>query len=221
MTLDSKGETAMKIFDDEKLNPDVADALYELNNVGAGQASIALSKMMGMSLSIGRPKVMRGKLSELPLTGSDPGKIDMGILMTMEKTFGGVVLFVLDKRFLSDLFLKLTGVRYDADQMLRDEESLSATREIANIIAAAYTKAIGAYTGMRLFLSPAMVGMDQVGSLMSFAASHYNISNDMVICVDTSFCAADAGTEPEAYASRIIMLPDDRSVEEMMIALGI
>lgn len=209
----------MKVFNDGKLNADIADTLYELGNVGVGQASIALGKMLGVGVSISIPKVVPVYLDMMNIIGDDPEKVAMGILMSMEKTLGGVVLFIIEKDFIADVLYKLTGKVYEGEAMVEDEESLSAIQEVANIMAASYMKAIGTYTGIRLFLSPVMVGVDMIGALVSFPIAQLAIQCKKAISVDTCFGIMDKDGKSSQQAGRIIMLPDEESVGKLMEAL--
>lgn len=209
----------MKVFDGGNLNEDIADALYELGNVGVGQASTALGKMLGVGVSISIPKVVPVEMNMKNIIGDNPEKVAMGIMMSMEKTLGGVVMFIIEKDYISNIIYKLTGKRYTDESMVEDEESLSAIQEVANIMAASYMKAIGTYTGIRMFLSPVMVGVDMVGALISFPIAQMSMNCKKAVSVDTSFGIMDENGHTSQQAGRIIMLPDEDSVEKLMNAL--
>lgn len=207
----------MTYVNNGEINPEIADTLSELGNVGVGLASIALSKLFGAGISIGIPKVVPVASDIEDIIRDDPEKIAIGILMSLEKTLSGAVLFVIDGAFLSDLVRKLTGLTLSGEELVLNEESLSAISEVANIMAASYMKAVGAYTGIRIYLSPVMVGVDMIGALISYPVAQMGIGNGAAICVDTSFSVM--GETGGNTAGRVIMFPDETSVEQMIQAL--
>lgn len=207
----------MKYIDGGKINPDIADTLYELSNVGVGMASIVLGKMMGVSISIGIPKVVSVSENMDEIVRENPEKVAIGILMSLEKTLSGAVLFLIDDAFLSDLVAKLIKRELRGEELVEDEESLSAISEVANIMAASYMKAIGMYTGIRIYLSPVMVGVDMIGALISYPIAQLGIDHCDSICVDTSFAAM--GEEKTKTAGRVIMFPNEESVDQIIGAL--
>ena len=207
----------MKYMDHDGVNPEIADTLYELSNVGVGMASIALGKMLGSAISIGIPKVVAVSSNIEDIIQDDPEKVAIGILMSMEKTLSGAVLFVIDSAFLSQLIEQLTGRFLQGTALVEDEESLSAVGEVANIMAASYMKAIGAYTGIRIFLSPVMVGVDMIGALITYPIAQLGINSQDAICVDTGFSIM--GSPKGKTAGRVIMFPNEDSVEQIIKAL--
>lgn len=211
----------MVVFNQEgKLHEDVVDALYELGNVGMGMASIALGKILGVRVVIQPPTVMSVDSDVSAVIPDAQDEVAVGILMAMEQTFGGAVLFIVDRIFIEDAVASMTGRHLQGIEMIEDEESLSAVQELANIMAAACMKAIGSYTGVKIFLSPVMVGVDMVGALVAFPVAQLSLKCSKAICVDTRFSLMDAQGNRSADAGRIIMMPDEESVTRLMEALG-
>ncbi len=212
----------MKLFDQEGiLDADVMDALYELGNVGVGMASVALGKILGMRVSIDPPKVQPAGADISALIPDEPDKVAVGILMSMENTLSGAVLFLVEKEFITQAVAKMTGTLYDDVSLLEEEESLSAVQELANIMAAAYMKAFGSYSGLRIYLAPVMVGVDMIGALVSYPLAQLSMENGRIICIDTSFSLVGEENQPMQNASHILMLPDESSIEKLMQSLGL
>lgn len=208
----------MKYVFNGKVDPDIADTLYELSNVGVGMASIALGKMLGVSISIGIPSVVPVEVNIDAIVRDDPEKIAIGIIMSLERTLSGAVLFLIDSLFLTELIQKLIGKELFGDELVEDEDSLSAISEVANIMGASYMKAIGSYTGIRIYLSPVMVGVDMIGALISYPIAELGINNADAICVDTSF--AVMGEQQQKTVGRVIMFPNESSVSQIIEALS-
>lgn len=212
----------MKAFDPKKgIDPALADALYELGNVGVGKATSALGKMTGQRVTIGVPKILAASSDIEELSGVDPDTVIMGILMRLEKNLGGAVMILVDNVFMSNLVYKLTGKHYPDEELLEDEDSLSAIQEVANIMAASYMTAIGAYTGLRIYLTPVMVGIDMAAALLAYPIAELCLSNDEVICIDVSFHMSGDDDLTGECDGRIVMLPDVQSLQLLADGLNL
>lgn len=207
----------MKLFqNDNQLDPDVADALSELSNVGMGKATNALGKMMGKRITIQTPVITPTKTDIKKLVEKFQGKLSMGIVMRLGDNLRGVVLIIIDQKFMHDLVDTLTGVPYTDQQMLEDEDSLSVIKEVANIMAASFMTAISSYTGLRIYLTPVMVGVDIVEDLISYPVEKMYVNPQNCICIDTSFMVQGKKVEPHKCQGNIVIFPDDASLEVLV-----
>ena len=152
----------MRLFEqDGKLDADVQDVLYELGNVGVGMASVTIGKLLGVRVELAAPNVIPvTEVSEqtlLTLIGQDHA----GLWMRFVEPMNGSVLFILKRSFVYDVVEKMTGSRCEGEALLGDEVAFSSVTEFANMLSAAYMKAVGKYTGMRIFISPYLFVLDQ------------------------------------------------------------
>lgn len=210
------------VFDKEGvLDEDIQDTLYELGNVGVGMATGALGNIMGIRVKINTPEVFLIE-SDLFDKFMQSGKENqIGILMKFTDTLSGVVLLLMDDTFLTDIVKEFTGEVHLGKDIIEDEESLSAVHEFANITSAAYMKAIGSYTGIRIYLSPVSVAELDTKSLLEKAMDNLKEQYSKVICVDTGFSIIRQDGRKNTCEGRIIMLPTEESVEKMMQGLGL
>lgn len=194
----------MNIFNEEGLiDSDVQDVLYELGNVGLGSASITVGRIMGLRLHIGVPQVvpMDEKLAESLMDFE--GKL--GIMMKFQKTLEGSILFIIKEEFADKVVEKMAeeeGISCD------ESERISVIQEFANIICAAYLKAVGQYTDMRIYVKPA--GFNDISINDIKAKCH------KAICIDTSFTIAYENGETLDDVGHVVMLPDEESVEKLI-----
>lgn len=214
----------MEIFkNDGMIEEDVADALYELGNVGVGMASVTIGKITGVRVHIGTPSVVPvdKKIEDMVDIANDTEKEEIGILMNFVDTMQGVVLFVLNEDFVSFAIEKMTGEKYSGKQFLEDEDCLSAIQEFSNMMAAGYVKAIGKYTGIRIYMSPVMVDRDVPEAILSNTLNYLAKSCKAAICIDTKFSILENENDDITDAGRVIMLPDDDSVKKLVEAMGL
>ena len=191
----------MNIFNEEGLiDSDAQDILYELGNVGLGSASITIGRIMGLRLHIGVPKIapMDEKLAEEMVNFN--GKF--GVMMKFQKTLNGSMLISMKEEFVDIVIEKMAE---DKELICDASERMSLLQEFANIICAAYLKAVGQYTDMRIYFKPA--GLEEI-----------TIDNIMIkaICIDTGFTVVYENGEFLDNVGRVIMFPDEESAGKLI-----
>jgi len=211
----------MKLINDKQIDPDFKDAIKEFGNICVGRTSVALGKMLGSRVYIEPPTVRAGDTDILAEIGINKEKIMVGILMSMEESIEGAMLFIVEKQFVIDAARIMTKKDIKDLTFMEDEESLSAIKDLANIMAASYMKEIGDYIKMRIFLSPMMVGVDMVGALVSFPLAYLELSRKNVISIGASFALVDENGHKSEDTGHIIVFPDEESVTKLAKALGI
>lgn len=213
----------MKMFHNNRMiDLEAADALGEISNVGFGKVTSTLGGFLGERITLCAPRVLslRTDLDAVE-KGIEIDQVVVGILMRLTKTLNGIVLILVEPSFISDLVEKMTSVRYTGDQLLRDEDSLSAVQELANIMAASYMNAVGSYTRIRIYLTPMMVGMDMAGALISYPLAEMSMNGENVICIDSSFSSYSTGEKSKKQKGRMLILPDEASAQKIIDALGL
>lgn len=204
----------------EKINDEALDALLEIGNVGAGMATVALGNLLGMRISIEKPRVTKGTKRCIP-TDSDAAKERVGVLMRLNTTLSGAMLIVVDLSFVHAALKKMTGRDYEGCSFLSDDESLSAISELANIMVAGCMKAIGAYTRLKFYLSPVSVRVADEYSLILEPIEKFHLEENRAVCVETKFGLMQPGCGEAQTHGHIFMLPDGASVDKLLLALGI
>lgn len=194
----------MNIFNEEGLiDSDAQDILYELGNVGLGSASITIGRIMGLRLHIGVPKIapMDEKLAEEMVNFN--GKF--GVMMKFQKTLNGSMLISMKEEFVDIVIEKMAE---DKELICDASERMSLLQEFANIICAAYLKAVGQYTDMRIYVKPA--GLEEI------TIDNIMIKYNKAICIDTGFTIVYENGEFLYNVGRVIMLPDEESAGKLI-----
>ena len=194
----------MNIFNEDGLiDSDAQDILYELGNVGLGSASITIGRIMGLRLHIGVPKIapMDEKLAEEMVNFN--GKF--GVMMKFQKTLNGSMLISMKEAFVDIVIEKMAE---DKELICDASERMSLLQEFANIICAAYLKAVGQYTDMRIYVKPA--GLEEI------TIDNIMIKYNKAICIDTGFTIVYENGEFLDNVGRVIMLPDEESAGKLI-----
>ncbi len=205
--------------DVRQLDPDVEDALYELGNVGMGQATSALGNMIGGRITITTPKVNPVQTDLTKLVANYEDKVSLGILMSLDQKLHGMMLIIIDRQFMTNLVLKLTGEGCPEEKLLEDDFCRSVIQEVANIMASSYMSALGAYTGLRVYLSPVVAGVDAVDKLVEYPVQKMSLDPKNCFCVDTSFTVRYEQDPESVYQGSIVLFPDDESIDVLTSAM--
>ena len=73
------------------------DVLKEIGNIGAGNATTALSKMLNVKVDMKVPKVDLLEFKELPDVIGGAENIVAGILLQLEGSIEGMMMFILEE----------------------------------------------------------------------------------------------------------------------------
>lgn len=209
------------LHDEQNISTEAADVLGELGNVGVGKAAGMLGSMLGRRVILHAPRVLSLQKNLTEAAAVDPERVMVGILMRLTNTLQGAVLILIDVDCVLDLEEKISGVRYTCDQLTSNEDALSVIQEMANLMSASYMNAIGAYTGLRIYLTPTMVGVDMAAALLSYPLAEMSMSGENVICVDSSFYAFGAAKEAAKNEGRMLIIPDGPSAQKLIKAMNL
>lgn len=212
----------MKLFhDNQEINTEATDVLGELGNVGVGKAAGILGNFLGKRVILRAPRVLSVQDNLNAVANIDQERVMVGILMRLTKTLGGMVLILVDLGCILDIEEKTTGKRYTEKEVTEDELALSVIQELANLMAASYMNAIGEYTGLRIYLTPTMVGVDMAAALLSYPLAEMSMTGDNVICIDSCFYASRDENNTNNHEGRMLILPDEESAQKLIRAMGL
>ena len=120
-----------------ELNEIQYDVLREIGNIGAGNATTALSQMLNQKMDMSVPKVALVPFNEISEIMGDEDQTVVGILLGFEGDIFGMMMFLFDTRSAHHLVNALmmqdreAGVDSGADF---SEMEMSALKEIGNIV---------------------------------------------------------------------------------------
>ena len=113
------------------------DVLKEIGNIGAGNATTALSQMINKRVDMKVPKVELLDFNQLANIVGGPENLVVGILLTLEGEISGMMMFMLEQKSAHNLVNLLMGKNIDDFSSFTDMD-ISALQEIGNIISGAY-----------------------------------------------------------------------------------
>jgi chemotaxis protein CheC len=185
------------------------DALRELANVGSGNASTALSGMLGRSVDISVPKAQALPFAEA-VEAAGPAEQDItGIVLGIVGEMNGTVLLLVPPAD-ADKICRMLGVEPD------DEYALSALGEIGNIVGTSYINALAAMTGMDIEPTPPATATDMLGALVASVLAGHAHAGDIALMLDSNLVV-----EGEDCSISFFLVPDQGGVEELLSRLGL
>jgi len=191
------------------------DVLKEIGNIGAGNATTALSKMINSKVDMRVPKVELLGFSELPEIVGGAETIVVGILVTLDGDVNGMMMFMMEKRCARSMVDLLMGMHTDGEGDF-DEMSLSALQEIGNIIAGAYLSSLSSLTGLVITESVPYLSIDMAGAILSVPAIEFGKLGDKALLIQSQFL--EDSKELDGY---FILIPSLESYDKILASLGL
>lgn len=202
----------------DELNTIQYDVLKEIGNIGAGNATTALSKLINSKVDMKVPKVNLIGFSELAASIGGEEATMMGILLSLSEDIEGMMLFMLDLQSATKL-LNMLLANMGAPEKSHEEEfnemHLSALNEIGNIITGAYLSALSDLTRLSIVASIPHLQIDMAGAILSLPAIEFGKIGDKVLYIETTF------NEESEINGYFILVPELDSYDRILASLGI
>ena len=206
----------MSELDLNKLDSMQFDVLREIGNIGAGNATTALSQMINSRVEMKVPNVDLLEFKELSEIVGGAENIVVGILFTLEGNVEGMMMFMLERMAARHLVNLLMGYPDEVQSTEFDEMELSALNEIGNIISGAYLSSLSALTNMTIASSIPYMAIDMAGAILSVPAIEFGKIGDKALLIETEF-----GDEIMLVNGYFILIPTLASYGAILSSLGL
>ena len=178
------------------------DVLKEIGNIGAGNATTALSKMLNAKVDMKVPKIDLLEFKDLSEIIGGAENIVVGILLTLEGDIDGMIMFVLENESAHNIVNMLMQGMCETSDGDFNEMELSALQEIGNIIAGAYLSSLSTLTNMTITSSVPYMAIDMAGAILSVPAIEFGKISDKALLIETEF-----GDKNHAVNGYFILIP--------------
>lgn len=199
----------------EQMNDFEMSVLSEIGNVGAGNAATALSHILADRVNMSVPDLRILDVSDMTTLLGGPENEFVGILVTMDKDVRGMMLFLLEQRFVCKLIEVLLNEKISSFSEL-SEMGRSALMEIGNILAGSYVNAIATMTNLNIELSTPQIAIDMVGAILSYPAALFGAMGDKLLLIEEDFISSN-----ETIRSHLLIMPEIESLQTMLESLGV
>lgn len=197
----------------EKMSDEYFDVLKELGNIGAGNATTALSQMMQCKVDMSVPQVKLMEFKELGQLMGGEEIIMAGIYLAIEGDVAGSIMFLLEKQAARHLVNKLMGTSIEGEEF--SEMEFSALKEVGNIITAAYLNSLASLTNLTLQPSVPDLTVDMAGAILSVPAIEFGALGDKMLLIQTQFF------DDVVLDGYFILVPNLDSYSKILSALGL
>lgn len=195
------------------------DVLREIGNIGAGNATTALSQMINAKISMEVPNVELLEFKELSEIVGGAERIVIGILFTLGGDIDGMMMFMVDQDaggHLVNLLLGNLQSTYDKDSSEFTEMEQSGLNEIGNIIAGAYLSSLSTLTNLTITSSIPYMAIDMAGAILSVPAIEFGKIGDKALLIETEF-----GNIDKMVNGYFILIPTINSYKAILKSLGL
>lgn len=189
------------------------DVLKELGNIGAGNATTALSQMIQCKIDMAVPQVRLLEFKELGAAMGGEEVVMAGIYLAIDGDIKGSIMFLLEKKAAKHLVGKLMGMESEEEEL--SEMELSALKEVGNIITGAYLNSLSSITNLTIYPSVPDLTVDMAGAILSVPAIEFAALGDRMLMIQTQFF------DEMVLDGYFILIPDLDSYGKMLTALGI
>lgn len=201
---------------DESMSDFEFDVLTEIGNIGAGNATTALSQLINAKIDMYVPQVRMLTFSELAEIIGGAETLVAGILLNLSDDITGSMLFILESSDARMLVQQLMGCECGSDEEEFSDMEKSALQEIGNIISGAYLSAISTLTNLTINVSVPSMAFDMAGAILSVPAIEFGKLGDRALLIESQF--KDLDVDISGY---FILIPTMESYEHILKSLGL
>lgn len=194
------------------------DVLKEIGNIGAGNATTALSKMLSIKMDMSVPHVALLPFSEIESVIGSEDQTVVGILLGIEGDIDGMMMFLFDMKsahhLVNTLMMRDVNMDEDLGPDSFSEIEMSALNEIGNIVSGSYLTAISTLTNMKMVATVPDMKVDMVGALLSVPATEFGKYGDKLLMIQSEF------GEMNFVTGYFLLIPELESYDKILTSLG-
>lgn len=190
------------------------DVLTEIGNIGAGNATTALSQLINSKIDMNVPKVELLDFSALADVVGSAEAIVVGILLNLSGDIDGMMMFMMEHDAAHRLVNRLVGKDIENNEAFNDME-LSALKEIGNIISGAYLSALSSLTNLKIVESVPFMAIDMAGAILSVPAIAFGELGDKALLIESEFNQTEYSVN-----GFFILIPTEESYGSILSSLG-
>lgn len=199
-----------------KLNNVQMDILKETSNIGMGHAATALSQMIGHPVKLRVPHVTITKISQVPEYLGGAEKMMVGITLQVLGDARGSILLLFPQESAHRLLCNLIGDQ--GKVLIMNEVTISALKEVGNILSSAYLSALGSMLHKTLIPSVPLLAYDMAGAVVDYVLIDLSKSSDLAMLVETDFIGESSSDL--AIKGHFFLIPDPSTLDMFLDAAG-
>ena len=191
------------------------DVLKEISNIGAGNASTAISKMMDTRVNMQVPVIKFLEFKDLAEVIGGAENLVLGILFGLEKDIDGMMMFIMDRPAAARLAARMLNTDVNNGHEFSEME-MSALQEFGNIVAGSYLAAISKLTQLSISTTIPYMSLDMAGAILSVPAIEYGKVSDRALLIQS-----ELGDDDMVVEGNFILIPTLDAFEKIFSSLGL
>lgn len=191
------------------------DVLKEVGNIGAGNATTALSKLLDKQVDMKVPSVKILHFEEISELFGGSEQVVIGIFLRVTGEAPGNMFFIITEESAKKLLHNMIGIESTDDGQYSEME-LSALNEIGNILAGSYLSSLADFINIQLHPSVPSLAIDMAGAILSYGLLQYGEMGDHALFIDTMFLEDNDEVEGHFF-----LIPDPDSIDTIFSKLGV
>lgn len=160
------------------------DALKEISNITTGNATTALSKLVGKEVKVTIPSAELFNKEELCNSLGGPKNVVISIYCNINGDITGQALFLFKRDAASRLVELVSGKKPEKKHF--DPYSESAFGEMANIFTGSYLNALAELFSMTIMPGIPLVATDYVGPIIDYVWGRIKNPQEKMLCFTTT-----------------------------------
>src|SRR5690625_5304536 len=196
------------------------DALKEICNIGAGNATTSLSQLIDKKIVMNVPKVKMILFDEEMNMIGEPEQIVVVMYFKIHGEATVKVYIILSVEEAESVIYDVTcGLKIDLLNNSSEERKLglSALQEVGNIITGSYLSALSDFTNLLMKSSIPHLAIDMAGAILSIGLIELSERSDYAIFIDTQLKTT---RQQNDISSQFFFLPDIDTVPILFQSLG-
>ncbi|MFI3200167.1 MAG: chemotaxis protein CheC [Eubacteriales bacterium] len=202
-----------KRLDLNDMSLDVLDVLTEIGNIGAGNATTALSQILQTEVEMKAPTIKVLDFCDVGDVVGGEEQVVAAIYLTVSGDITGSIMFMQRVDSAGHIIETLLGEAV-GNHLNYTEMQLSVLQEIGNIITGSYLNSLAALTKLKIFPSMPSLSIDMAGAILSVPAIEFGQISDKILLIQTQF------TDDVVIDGYFLLVPDLESYDIILKSLG-
>ncbi len=168
------------------------DILTEIGSIGAGNATVALSKIIKQAIKIEVPKMYLTQPHLVPRIYNKHDTVVTAILMQLRGKIDCDIMLIFDAQEAEKIAYLMAG---PTECQTKPELELSAIEELGSIMICSFLSAMADFTGTELIPTPPQVISDSFDAVIDTLLLKQALCSDVAAVFDARFKRSDSSAE--------------------------
>ncbi|OYT28107.1 hypothetical protein B6U98_05590 [Thermoplasmatales archaeon ex4572_165] len=199
-----------------KINKEQKDALQEMANIGAGNASTALSQMIQRKIQMGIPKAELINLEDVTNHIEKEQEV-VGIFLRISKELPSYVMLLIPKDSAFSIADELLQRQHDSSVEILSEIDKSSLSELGNVIMCAFFDSLSELFQMSLIPGPPKIAYDMPDAIIDYVLIQIGQVANQILFFNVDLKEEDK----KNFKIDMLLIPEPQSIDIILDKLGV